>query len=132
MDRTVIDEATLTSLGNAIREKTGKSDLIGPTSMPSEIAGIVVASPYEWKANNIFIIYDDYTVSGPVLRMYGKTAVVVYCYCTTVDIFVNYTDYLPTGGTATLFCKKTVYEALTDSQKSAITGKGYDIIGTLS
>jgi hypothetical protein len=132
MDRTVIDETTLTSLGNAIREKTGKTDLIGPTSMPSEIDGIVVASPYEWQASIILIIYDDYTVSGPVLRMYGKTLSYVYCRCTTVDSLVGYTDYLPSGGTATLNCKTTVYEALTDSQKSAITGKGYTLIGTLS
>lgn len=40
MGKYVIDEATLTGIGNAIREKTGKTDLIAPVDMPTEIAGI--------------------------------------------------------------------------------------------
>ena len=35
-----INESTLTAIGNAIREKTGKSDLIAPGSMPAEIRAI--------------------------------------------------------------------------------------------
>ena len=41
MSKVFIEETTLTNIGAAIREKTGKSDLIAPGDMPKEIRGIV-------------------------------------------------------------------------------------------
>lgn len=41
MSKVFIEETTLTNIGSAIREKTGKSDLIAPGDMPREIRGIV-------------------------------------------------------------------------------------------
>lgn len=41
MSKVFIEETTLTNIGSAIREKTGKSDLIAPGDMPAEIRGIV-------------------------------------------------------------------------------------------
>lgn len=41
MAKVFINESTLTAIGAAIREKTGKSDKITPLNMPSEIKGIV-------------------------------------------------------------------------------------------
>ena len=35
-----IEESTLTAIGNAIRAKTGKTDMIPPLNMPTEIASI--------------------------------------------------------------------------------------------
>ena len=40
MSKVVINESTLTSIGAAIREKTGKTDLIAPGNMPAEIRAI--------------------------------------------------------------------------------------------
>jgi len=41
MSKVFIEETTLTNIGTAIREKTGKTDLIAPGDMPAEIRGIV-------------------------------------------------------------------------------------------
>ena len=40
MSKVFINESTLTAIGDAIRDKTGKSDLMSPTDMPTEISGI--------------------------------------------------------------------------------------------
>ena len=40
MSKVAINETTLTNIGDAIREKTGKTDLIAPGDMPAEIASI--------------------------------------------------------------------------------------------
>ena len=40
MSKVFIEESTLSSIGNAIRQKTGKSELISPGNMPTEIASI--------------------------------------------------------------------------------------------
>ena len=44
MSKYVIDNETLSSIGNAIRSKTGKSDLIAPGNMPEEIESIKAGS----------------------------------------------------------------------------------------
>ena len=41
MAKVFIEETTLTAIGDAIREKTGSTDLIAPGSMPAEIKSIV-------------------------------------------------------------------------------------------
>lgn len=40
MSKVFIQESTLTAIGDAIREKTGKTDLIAPGNMPAEISNI--------------------------------------------------------------------------------------------
>ena len=40
MPKVFIEETTLTAIGNAIREKTGKTELIDPANMHNEIASI--------------------------------------------------------------------------------------------
>lgn len=40
MAKVFIQESTLTAIGDAIRNKTGKTALINPTNMPTEIASI--------------------------------------------------------------------------------------------
>ena len=44
MSKVFIEESTLSSIGNAIRQKTGKSELISPGNMPTEIASITSGS----------------------------------------------------------------------------------------
>ena len=44
MSKVFIEETTLTNIGDAIREKTGKTDLIAPGDMPAEIAAIETGS----------------------------------------------------------------------------------------
>lgn len=44
MSKVFIEESTLSSIGNAIRQKTGKSELISPGNMPTEIASITTGS----------------------------------------------------------------------------------------
>lgn len=40
MSKVFIEESTLTAIGDAIRGKTGGTDLIAPLDMPTEINGI--------------------------------------------------------------------------------------------
>lgn len=42
MSKLIIDSGTLTSIGDAIREKTGKQDLLSPSQMATEISNISV------------------------------------------------------------------------------------------
>jgi hypothetical protein len=44
MSKVFIEESTLTAIGDAIRGKTGGTELIAPLDMPSEITGIVSGS----------------------------------------------------------------------------------------
>ena len=47
MSKVFIEESTLTNIGSAIREMTGKTDLIAPGDMPKEIRGIETAGTVE-------------------------------------------------------------------------------------
>ena len=47
MSKVFIEESTLSAIGNAIREKTGKSDLIGPLNMAAEISSITTGGSGE-------------------------------------------------------------------------------------
>lgn len=67
-----INEITLTNIGDAIREKTGKTDLIAPGNMPEEIRGIVsgadpVIQQLDVKANGTYNVYDGIDGFGPVV-----------------------------------------------------------------
>ena len=44
MGKVFIEESNLTAIGDAIREKTGKTDLLNPTAMPEEIKNIETGS----------------------------------------------------------------------------------------
>ena len=47
MANVLIDESTMTAIGNSIRGKTGKADLILPANMASEIDSITVGGCFE-------------------------------------------------------------------------------------
>lgn len=52
MSKVFIEESTLSSIGDAIREKTGKSDLIAPGDMPTEIGAITGGGDGSSGSNN--------------------------------------------------------------------------------
>ena len=136
MDRTVINETTLTNLADSIRGKSGKTEKIAPLDMPAEIAAIVSLTPYEWKSGCGLTISAAneaaYGTSGAVLKLYGKALASVSFYGTTAANFVGWMDNLPSGGTAVIYCTAAVYAALTDTEKSAVESKGYSISGSLT
>ena len=53
MSKVFIEESTLTAIGNAIRGKTGGTDLIAPLNMPTEINGISTGTTLPEEAFNI-------------------------------------------------------------------------------
>lgn len=72
MAKVFIEESTLSAIGDAIREKTGKTDIIPPLNMPTEIKGLPSKVAVEWHQcpelvrnylANVIYDTDDYTVS---------------------------------------------------------------------
>lgn len=61
MSKVFIEETTLSSIGDAIREKTGKSELIAPGDMPTEIAGITTSSGGDYLQSLKDLINDNIT-----------------------------------------------------------------------
>ena len=59
MSKVFINETTLTAIGDAIREKTGKGDLINPTDMPDEIRGIETGGGGYEIPDSVFILTGD-------------------------------------------------------------------------
>ena len=62
MAKVFIEETTLTAIGDAIREKTGGTDLIAPGNMPTEIKGIV--SGGDGDCNGLHIPEEALVISG--------------------------------------------------------------------
>lgn len=76
MSKVAINENTLTNIGNAIREKTGKTDLIAPGDMPAEIASISTGGGGE--VEPIVLSGDcEYACAGDIasayLSLFGNT-----------------------------------------------------------
>ena len=65
MAKVFIEETTLTAIGDAIREKTGGTDLIAPGSMPTEIKGIVSGGGSgDGDCNGLHIPEETLVISG--------------------------------------------------------------------
>ena len=64
MAKVFIEETTLTAIGDAIREKTGGTDLIAPGSMPAEIKGIVSGGSGDGDCNGLHIPEEALVISG--------------------------------------------------------------------
>ena len=78
MSRVSINETTLTAIGDAIRGKTGKSDLIAPGDMPAEITAIESGGGGGIEVEPIVLTGDCTSVcSGPIpntyLQLFGYT-----------------------------------------------------------
>ena len=67
MSKYVVDESSLTAIGDAIREKTGGTELIPFTSMPNEIASITTGGGSGIEVEPIVLSKDcSYFCSGPL------------------------------------------------------------------
>lgn len=64
MAKVFIEETTLTAIGDAIREKTGGSDLIAPGAMPAEIKSIVAGGGGEGDCNGLHVPEEALVISG--------------------------------------------------------------------
>ena len=77
MSKVAINEITLTNIGDAIREKTGKTDLIAPGDMPAEIASIstggggIEVEPIVLSGN--CVRYCSGPVSSNYIKLFGNT-----------------------------------------------------------
>ena len=72
MGKVFIQEETLTNIGSAIRERTGKTDLIAPGDMPAEIRAIVggsdpVIQRLDITSNGTYNVYDGVDGFAPVV-----------------------------------------------------------------
>lgn len=73
MSKVFIEETTLTNIGAAIREKTGKSDLIAPGDMPAEIRGIISGGGGDIEIEPIVISGQaQYTCANKIASTYIK------------------------------------------------------------
>lgn len=100
MSRVSINETTLTAIGDAIRGKTGKSELIAPGDMPAEITAIVsgganpVIEELEITSNGTYNAYDGVDGFAPVVvnvpQEGGPDAADL--------VYTNRLDYLFQGG----------------------------------
>lgn len=71
MANVLIEENTMKAIGNAIRSKTGKSDLLLPADMPSEIDGIQSGDGGD---NNEFSFSrDGYSVRSQIVTIGANT-----------------------------------------------------------
>lgn len=73
-----INETTLSAIGDAIREKTGKSDLIAPAAMPTEIRGIETGGGGSIEVEPIVLTGDcQYmcagSLAGSYIDLFGNT-----------------------------------------------------------
>lgn len=67
MSKYVVDESSLTAIGDAIREKTGGTELIPFTNMPNEIASITTGGGSGIEVEPIVLSGDcSYSCSGPL------------------------------------------------------------------
>jgi hypothetical protein len=69
MSKLFIEDSTLTAIGDAIREKTGKTDLIAPGSMPAEIKAIVSGGG-DGDCNGLHLPDDAFLISGNANYMF--------------------------------------------------------------
>ena len=68
MAKIFIEESTLSAIGDSIRAKTGKTDMIPPLNMPTEIASIQTGGSSALAASNDVTFYD---YDGTVVASYS-------------------------------------------------------------
>ena len=68
MSKVFIEETTLTAIGDAIREKTGKTDLIAPLSMATEIGSITTGGG----GSEEYFTDEELTFSGDLTNIFAN------------------------------------------------------------
>lgn len=88
MANVFIEESTMQAIGDAIREKTGKSEGILPSDMPAEIESIQQNELYPAKRESNWIrFWDDACLNAPVQVVAKETA--------TSILVINSNNWLP-------------------------------------
>lgn len=105
MANVLIEENTLSAIGNAIRAKTGKTDLILPSDMATEIAKITGgggdSSELYWKEDISFPTCQKQSMCPFVFE--GKWYVILYIYNSSTKIYEGKV-YLRVGDTFEYVC----------------------------
>lgn len=95
MAKVFIEETTLTAIGDAIRGKTGKTELIDPANMSTEIAGIEAGGGGDLEVPDIVITGEaHYACSGAMAGAFVSlfpTKVTTKDITKTNNMFYNYT-----------------------------------------
>ncbi len=99
MGKVSINELTLTNIGAAIREKTGKTDLIAPGDMPAEIRGIESGGgsagiePIELTGDCSYMCAGG--LAGTYIGKFGDTVSTKDITKSTNMFYQNTTSYIP-------------------------------------
>lgn len=64
MSEVLIQESTLSAIGDAIRSKTGSSNLMSPAEMVTAIDGITTGDSNQWEVNDCTINWGSVTVGS--------------------------------------------------------------------
>lgn len=97
--KVAINETTLTAIGDAIREMTGKSDLIAPAAMPTEIRGIetgggsVEVEPIELTGDCGYVCAGS--IAGNYIDLFGNTITTKDVSNMTYMFFNNFVNEIP-------------------------------------
>ena len=78
MSKVFIEETTLTAIGDAIREKTGKAELIAPLSMAAEISSITTGGGGDIEVEPVVLTDNcSYACQGQIpsnyIQLFGNT-----------------------------------------------------------
>lgn len=127
MSKVAINEITLTNIGDAIREKTGKTDLIAPGDMPTEIASITTGGggtevePIVLSGNQ-----NEYRFAGPISKAFvtmypdkistndltSTRYMFTYCELKTIPFSLNYMNEKYGGMLSNTFYQAEKLESL--------------------
>ena len=113
MSKLVINESTLTAIGNAIRAKTGKSALIAPGAMPTEIEGIETGGGGGGEVEPVVLTGNcDYAcagiLGGKYIDLHGNSITTdnitstKYMFLNTPDINIPFEINMSTSSTVTM------------------------------
>lgn len=128
MSKYVVDESSLTAIGDAIREKTGGTELIPLTNMPTEIASITTGGGGEVEP---IVLSGDCTryCSGPVssnyIKLFGNT-ITTNAISAAIEMFRASTiDNIPfvLNLKDNTSCSNLCYGAVSITKAPVITGK---------
>jgi hypothetical protein len=129
-ERVLIKESTLTAMGNSIRAKTGKTELINPDNMPAEIDGISSGGSSD-DINGLIIddsnTLDRFSWDG---NIEGRTIVDISAMTGTEGYYVKVSDNVYTADQIKQYPYLSIYRFLygyTDNGLVIPTDYGYII-----
>lgn len=92
MSKVFIEESTLSSIGSAIRSKTGGQDLISPLDMAKQIEGITSGAEIDGKEKIWFNLSEEEIPAGSFVTTDYKVTRIIDDPAATLSITVGYQD----------------------------------------